>query len=77
MDYELLFIGGVCLWLLAFVSFIGAWVESRRPVTAIIFFATGLALIIVVGRERPQGMFSLEEIPTLITRVVARLLSVF
>ncbi|MCC5964585.1 MAG: hypothetical protein JJU24_00480 [Natronohydrobacter sp.] len=75
MDYDLFFLGGLGLILLAFVSFIGAWTESRRPVIAIIFVSTGIALLIFVARDRPQGLFELKEVPEIVTRVIARLLA--
>lgn len=75
MDYDLLFLGGLGLMLLAFVSFVGAWAESRRPVTAIVFGFVGAALLIVVSRERPQGLFTLAEVPDVVTRVIARLIA--
>jgi hypothetical protein len=77
MDSETLFIGGLILLLLSFVSFVSAWTRETRPVTAIIMLALAVGLLITVRRIRPQGLYEVHEVPGLIAGFVARVMAAF
>lgn len=77
MDSETLFIGGLVLLLLSFVSFVSAWTRETRPVTAIIMLALGVGFLITVRRMRPQGLYDVHEVPGLIANFIARVMVAF
>jgi len=77
MDYETLFLMGVYLLPLGFVSLVGAWSRNRRP-----WLAAGLALVSVgifayILLTRPEGLFRLRDIPELTVVLIARVASIF
>ena len=77
MDHEFLFVAGICLILLAFVSFVSAWVDNRRPVLASLLGFGGAGLIASVALLRPEGLYRLREVPEVFTFVAARVLALF
>ncbi len=77
MDTATLYIVGLILLLLAFVSFVSAWARENRPVTAIILFALGVGFLITVQQRRPQGLYAAHEVPGLIAAFVARIMAAF
>ncbi|TVP71191.1 MAG: hypothetical protein EA339_10735 [Rhodobacteraceae bacterium] len=77
MDHELLFVSGICLLLLASVSFVSAWVDNRRPVLAGLMAATGGVLVALVGFGRDAGLYRPAEVPEVFTTIAARVMSLF
>ncbi len=77
MDHELLFVSGLCLCVLAFVSFVSAWADNRRPVLAIGMTALGGILIALVAVDRDAGLYRPAEVPEVFTIIAARVLALF
>lgn len=77
MDHETLFLVGIYLLPLAFVSFVSAWAHGHRPVFASTLVILGAGLIAFVAYDRPEGLFPMAEIPTLTTQFVARVAMLF
>lgn len=75
MDHAAIFVLGIFLLPLAFVSIVSAWTHGHPPRTALVLILISSALIGFVAYDRPQGLYALSEIPPLITRVIARLMS--
>ena len=72
MDHATLFLAGVYLLPLAFVSLVSAWAHGRKPVFAGSLLILGAGLIALVAIDRPEGMYQLQDIPLLTTQFVAR-----
>ncbi|MGL4413664.1 hypothetical protein [Roseinatronobacter monicus] len=77
MDHETLFLAGIFLLPLAFVSFVSAWTHGHKPVFASSLLILSILLIAFVAYDRPEGMFRIAEIPTLTTQFVARVAALF
>ena len=77
MDHATIFILGVFLLPLAFVSIVSAWANSQRPRVAYMLVLTSLLLFGFVAFDRPQGLYALSEIPVLITRVIAQIMAIY
>ena len=77
MDYATLFLLGVYLGPLAFVSFVSAWAEGRKPVIGIVLAAASTCLIVFVAVARPEGLYPLSDIPEITTALIARMLAAF
>ncbi len=75
MDAEILFLLGVYLAPLGFVSLIGAWAHNRRPVLAGVLLLGSAALIAYVALTRDAGPFGLNDIPDLTIALIARLIA--
>ncbi len=71
MDAETLFLLGVYLVPLGFVSLIGAWANNRRPVLAIILLLVSGAVIAYVALTREGGIFALRDIPDMTIALIA------
>lgn len=74
MDAETLFLLGVYLAPLGFVSLIGAWAHNRRPVLAIILLLASAAVIAFVALTREDGVFALRDIPDMTIALIARVI---
>lgn len=74
MDAETLFLLGVYLAPLGFVSLIGAWANNRRPVLAIILLLASAAVIAFVALTSDDGVFALREIPDMTIALIARVI---
>lgn len=77
MEYETLFLLGVYLLPLAFVSLVGAWASSRRPVLALVLIAAAFAIFGYIYTTRDAGLFDWREIPELTVMLIARLIALF
>jgi hypothetical protein len=71
MGYGLLFLMGVYLLPLAFVSGVGAWADGRRPVVALGLAGAGLALALIASVLSPDGWYGPRDVPYLTTEFVA------
>ncbi|WP_071795062.1 hypothetical protein [Natronohydrobacter thiooxidans] len=77
MEYETLFLLGVYLLPLAFVSLVGAWASGRVPVLAMLLGAGAIGIFGYVHARRDEGLFDWREIPELTLMVIARLIALF
>ncbi|MCC5963059.1 MAG: hypothetical protein JJU09_08020 [Rhodobacteraceae bacterium] len=77
MNHELIFLGGLGLLLLAFVSVVGAWSNNRKPFVGLILGATGAALLAMIHFDRAAGLYALDEVPEIVMRAVASLIAMF
>ena len=77
MDHATIFLLGVYLVHLAFLSLMRAWAESRRPGVALLLGAIAAGCIGYVGFTRDEGLFGLREIPELTFEMAARIAASF
>ncbi len=77
MSHELIFLGALGLLLMAFVSVVGAWTNNRKPFVGVILGATGAALLAMIHFDRAAGLYSFDEVPDIVVRAVASLISMF
>ncbi|MCC5954723.1 MAG: hypothetical protein JJU07_01375 [Natronohydrobacter sp.] len=77
MDFETLYLLGVYLLPLAFVSFVGAWASNRRPVVAGLLAAMAIAIFGYIHTMREDGLFDWREIPELTVMLIARVIALF
>lgn len=77
MDTGIIFLLGVYLVPLAFVSAIGAWADGRRPYLAIGLGVAGLLLAVLASALRPDGNYGLSDIPLLTVELMARIWRAF
>jgi hypothetical protein len=77
MDTGFLFLLGVYLVPLAFVSAVSAWADGRRPVVAIGLAGAGVALAVIASVLRPDGVYGLSDIPLLTIDLLARIWRAF
>ncbi|NBB98415.1 MAG: hypothetical protein GVY34_09650 [Alphaproteobacteria bacterium] len=77
MDTGIMFLLGVYLVPLAFVSGMSAWADGRRPYLALILGVAGGALVLVASLLNPDGAYGLEDIPLLTLEFAARIWRAF
>ena len=77
MDHVTAFLLGVYLVPLGLVSLASARVDGRKPFMAAFLWVCAAGLLAWVGLTRPDGLFSLREVPDLTIQVVARLMTLF
>jgi hypothetical protein len=77
MTTGILFLLGVYMIPLAFVSGVGAWADGRRPVVAAALAACGLGLATLASVLRPEGAYGLRDIPLLTIELVAQVWRAF
>lgn len=77
MDFEILYLLGVYLVPLAFVSFVGAWASSRRPVVAVLLCVAALGVFGYIYFARDEGLFDWRAIPDMTVMLIARLIALF
>lgn len=77
MDHATLFMMGIYLAPLAFVSFVSAWADGRKPIIGVILAAASTGLIAFVAYDRPEGLYALSDIPEMTTALIARMLAAF
>ena len=77
MDHATIFLFGVFLLPLAFVSGVSAWARNHRPTLALVLAVIGAALIGFVAYDRPEGVFPLSEIPVMVTHVIAQIMTIY
>ncbi|MGP9788639.1 hypothetical protein [Roseinatronobacter sp. NSM] len=75
MELETLFLLGVYLLPLAMVSTMAAWTDSRKPVLGLALLACSGGLLAWVWVQRPDGLYTLRDIPELTVALVARLMA--
>ncbi len=77
MDHATIFLLGVYLVPLAFLSLIRAWADSRRPGVALFLGMFAAGCIGYVAFTREEGLFGLREIPELTFEMAARIAASF
>ncbi|MCC1481031.1 hypothetical protein [Roseibaca sp. Y0-43] len=77
MDTGFLFLLGVYLVPLAFVSAVSAWADGRRPTVAVGLAAFGVALAVIASVLRPDGVYGLSDIPVLTIELFTRIWRAF
>ena len=77
MDTGFLFLLGVYLVPLAFVSAVSAWADGRRPAVALGLAGVGIALAVIASVLRPDGVYGLSDIPLLTIELIARIWRAF
>ncbi len=77
MDHETIFLLGVYVLPLAFLSLVSAWAGGRRPWVALILGGLGAGCIAWVAYHRDEGVYALREIPELSVILVAQLRTLF
>ena len=77
MDHATIFLAGVYLMPLAFVSFVSAWTHSHRPALALTLTVISGALLAFVAFDRPGGLYPVSELPAMTTQFVARVIALF
>ncbi len=77
MDHTTIFLLGVYLVPLAFLSLMRAWADSRPPAVALLLGAIAAGCIGYVAVAREEGIFRLREIPELTLELAARIVAIF
>lgn len=72
LDFDVLFLVGLVFVPLAFVAFVSAWADRRRPWAALILCAMALVLVGLAYFGNPEGNYSLANLPDLFFNVIAR-----
>lgn len=74
MDLDILLILGLGFVPLAFVAFVAAWADRRRPWAGLILLCMALAMMGWAQFNHPGGGYDPRELPELALEVVARFL---
>ena len=72
MDRDLLFLIGLIFLPLAFVAFVSAWADRRRPWAGLILVAIGVGLAGWATATHPGGGYDWRTLPDLGFETVAR-----
>lgn len=72
MDYDLFYLIGVGFIPLAFVAFVAAWADRRRPWAAGILLVLALGLIISMRILNADGAYGLADLPELFMSTARR-----
>ena len=76
-DHGVLFLLGLLLIILALLGFVRAWAERYRPRLAWVLLLAGAAPIVFVAFDRPDGLYSADEIPLLTVTAIAHAMALF
>lgn len=74
MERDLIFLAGLAFLPLAFVAFISAWADRRRPVPGLILAALGLGMAGWAQLSHPEGGYQWDRLPDMALEILARLL---
>lgn len=72
MDNDLFYLIGVGFIPLAFVAFVAAWADRRRPWAGLILLVLALGLIIAMRILNGDGAYGLSELPDLFMTTARR-----
>lgn len=75
MERDLLLLIGLVFLPLAFVAFMSAWADRRRPVPGLILLAMGCAMVGWAHFTHPGGGYEPADIPTIALEMLGRLLN--
>ena len=73
MDRDLLLVAGLVFLPLAFVAFVAAWADRRRPLAGLILLAMGAAMIGWAQLTHPGGGYDWRALPEVALETIARL----
>lgn len=74
MERDLVLLIGLAVLPLAFVAFVSAWADRRRPWAGLILLFLGLSLAGWAQLTHPEGGYDWREVPALGLEAVGRLL---
>jgi len=74
MERDLVLLAGLLFLPLAFVAFVSAWADRRRPVPGLILLAMGLGMAGWAHLTHPGGGYQREDVPQIALEMLARLL---
>lgn len=74
MDLDLLLLFGLVFLPLAFVAFVSAWADRRRPWAALILLAMGLGMAGWAHLNHPDGGYDWREVPQIAVETIGRLI---
>jgi len=74
MDLDLLLLMGLAFLPLAFVAFVSAWADRRRPWAGLILLAMGLGMAAWAQWNHPGGGYDWRELPVVAAEAVGRLI---
>ncbi|KPQ06442.1 MAG: Protein of unknown function (DUF3028) [Rhodobacteraceae bacterium HLUCCA12] len=71
---DLMLLAGLAFLPLAFVAFVAAWADRRRPVPGLILLILGAGMVGWAHFNHPAGGYDWADVPDLALSVLARLL---
>lgn len=74
MERDLILLAGLLFLPLAFVAFVSAWADRRRPVPGVILLVLGLGMAGGAHLTHPGGGYVWAEVPEIALGLLARLL---
>ena len=74
MERDLILLAGLAFLPLAFVGFVSAWADRRRPVPGLIMLALGLGMAGGAQVTHPGGGYAGADVPQMALTVLARIL---
>ncbi len=74
MERDLILLAGLAFLPLAFVAFVSAWADRRRPVPGLILLVMGLGMAGWAQFSHPAGGYEWGDVPDLALEMLARLL---
>lgn len=74
MERDLLLLIGLAFLPLAFVAFVAAWADRRRPYAALILLAMGLGMAGYAQLTHPDGGYDWRALPMLALETLGRLI---
>ena len=75
VDPDLIFVVGLVAGLLSVPAFLSAYSESRSPRAGLILIVLCAAMIAFALVRSPAGTYTMENIPTIITELVGKILN--
>jgi hypothetical protein len=74
MERDLVLLIGLAFVPLAFVAFVSAWADRRRPTAGVILLVLGLGMVGWAQLTHPAGGYDWRAIPEIAVEAVGRLL---
>lgn len=74
MERDLILLTGLVFLPLAFVAFVSAWADRRRPVPGLILLGMGAGMAGWAHFTHPDGGYEWREVPDMALQMLARIL---
>jgi len=74
MERDLILLTGLVFLPLAFVAFVSAWADRRRPVPGLILLVMGAGMAGWAHLSHPDGGYEWRELPDMALQMLARIL---
>lgn len=74
MERDLILLAGLAFLPLAFVAFVSAWADRRRPVPGVILLVLGLSMVVWAHFTHPDGGYQWDMVPEMALQILARLM---